>query len=142
MPFRILAVLALLHFAGAISAQPSFTGVWKTIDDETNKASGHVEIFKNGKAYFGKVVKMIKDPADSKCSKCTGSRHNQPILGMVMLENMVLDDGELQDGKILDPGNGKWYTCKMWLKDGDPNVMVVRGYLFGFYRTQYWYRVK
>ena len=61
---------------------------------------------------------------------------------MVMLENMVFDDGELQDGKIFDPGNGKWYSCKMWLKEGDSNTMVVRGYLFGFYRTQYWYRVK
>lgn len=137
-----MALLAFLLLAGAISAQQNFTGVWKTIDDETNKASGHVEIYKNGKAYFGKVVKMIKEPDDAKCSKCSGSRHNQHILGMVMLENMVLDDDELQDGKILDPGNGKWYTCKMWLKNGDPNVMVVRGYLFGFYRTQYWYRVK
>jgi uncharacterized protein (DUF2147 family) len=142
MPTKLTALLLLLFFAGAISAQQSFTGVWKTIDDETNKPSGHVEIYKSGNAYFGKVVKMIKDPEDSKCEKCSGSRHNQRILGMVMLENMVLDDGELQDGKILDPGNGKWYTCKMWLKEGDPNVIVVRGYLWGFYRTQYWYRVK
>jgi uncharacterized protein (DUF2147 family) len=142
MPSSITTILALLLFVGTLSAQASFTGVWETIDDETNKPSGHVEIFKNGKTYSGKVVKMIKEPADARCSKCTGSRYNQLILGMVMLENMLLDDGELQDGKILDPGNGKWYTCKMWLKEGNPNVMVVRGYLFGFYRTQYWYRVK
>ncbi len=138
---KITAILTLFFFAGAMSAQ-SFTGTWKTIDDETNQASGHVEVYKSGNAYSGKVAKMIKDPEDSKCSKCSGNRHNQRILGMVILENMVLDDDELQDGKILDRGNGKWYTCKMWLKEGDPNVMVVRGYLFGFYRTQYWYRVK
>lgn len=139
---KTMAIIAFLFLVGEISAQQSFTGTWKTIDDGTNQPSGHVEIYKNGNAYFGKVVKMIKDPSDTKCSKCTGSRHNQPILGMVMLENMLLDDDELKDGKILDPGNGKWYTCKMWLKEGNPNVMVVRGYLFGFYRTQYWYRVK
>lgn len=142
MPSKITAFLLLSFFAGAITAQQSFIGIWKTIDDETNQASGHVEVYKNGNAYFGKVVKMIKDPADSKCSKCTGTRHNQPVLGMVILENMALDDDELRDGKILDPNNGKWYTCKMWLKEGNPDVMVVRGYLWGFYRTQYWYRVK
>ncbi|MCC6726655.1 MAG: DUF2147 domain-containing protein [Saprospiraceae bacterium] len=139
---KLTTTALLLAFACAIWAQPAFTGTWKTINEETNQADGHVEIYKSGNSYFGKVVKMIKDPADSKCDKCTGNRHNKPIMNMVILENMVLDDDELQDGKILDPNNGKWYTCKMWLKKGEPNTLVVRGYLFGFYRTQYWYRVK
>ncbi len=131
-----------LFFAGAMTAQQSFTGTWKTIDDETNQAKSHVEIYKSGNKYYGKVTKLLLKPADTKCGKCTGDLHNKPVVGIVMLENMELDDNELKDGKILDPENGKWYTCKMWLKEGDPNVMVVRGYLWGFYRTQYWYRVK
>jgi uncharacterized protein (DUF2147 family) len=123
-------------------AQQSFTGTWKTIDDDTKKAKSHVEIYKSGNKFSGKVTKLLADASTSKCDKCTGDRHNKPIEGMVILENMVQDGKELEDGKILDPKNGKWYTCKMWLKDGDPNTLVVRGYLFGFYRTQYWYRVK
>ena len=42
---------------------------------------------------------------------------------------------------ILDPEKGKWYGCKLWLKDGDPNTLVVRGSIGPFYRTQYWYKV-
>jgi uncharacterized protein (DUF2147 family) len=139
---KILAFFLLFAFAYATRAQQSFTGTWKTIDDETKQAKSHVEIYQTGNKYHGKVAKLLLKPADTKCEKCTGDRHNKNVVGMVMLENMVLDGRELQDGKILDPENGKWYSCKMWLKDGDPNTLVVRGYLFGFYRTQYWYRVK
>lgn len=138
---KLIPALCLLFFACAVQAQ-SFVGTWKTIDDETQKAKSHVEIYKSGSSYFGKVSKLLADASTSKCDKCTGDRYNKPIQGMVILENMKHDDGELDDGKILDPKNGKWYTCKMWLKEGDPNVLVVRGYVFGFYRTQYWYRVK
>jgi uncharacterized protein (DUF2147 family) len=133
--FGIILLISL-----AAKAQ-SLTGTWKTIDDETKEAKSHMEIYQSGNKYFGKVVKLLKSAPDKKCEKCPGERYNQPVMGMVLVENLTLDNGHLQGGKILDPEKGKWYTCKMWLKDGDPNVMVVRGYLYGFYRTQYWYRV-
>jgi uncharacterized protein (DUF2147 family) len=139
---KLKSTAFLLFFACAIWAQQSFVGTWKTIDDDTKKAKSHVEIYKSDNKFHGKVAKLLDDASTTKCDKCSGDRHNKPIQGMVILENMLYDDGELQDGKILDPENGKSYTCKMWLKENDPNVLVVRGYLFGFYRTQYWYRVK
>ncbi len=135
-------VLALLLCLAAMLHAQTMTGTWKTIDDETKQAKSHVEIYQSGNSYWGKVTKLLADATTSKCDKCSGDRHNKPIQGMVILENMKLDDGELDDGRILDPKTGKWYSCKMWLKKGDPNVLVVRGYLFGFYRTQYWYRLK
>jgi uncharacterized protein (DUF2147 family) len=47
-----------------------------------------------------------------------------------------------EKGSICDPKNGKVYTCEMWLKPGDPNTLVVRGYWGFIYRTQNWVRVK
>ena len=44
-----------------------------------------------------------------------------------------------KNGKILDPEEGKVYTCKMWIEDGD---LKVRGYLGFFYRTQTWKKLK
>ncbi len=112
MSFKITALFTFVFlFAGAISAQQSFTGIWKTIDDETKQAKSHVEIYKSGNKYAGKVNKLLLKPADTKCEKCTGARQNKPVVGMTILENMVLDGTELQDGKILDPENGKTYTC-------------------------------
>ncbi len=90
---------------------------------------------------FGKIARLLKSPPDKKCEKCPDERKNKPLLGMVILENMQRKEGYWQSGRILDPEKGKWYTCKFWLKEGDPNVLVLRGYLGPFYRTQQWYRV-
>jgi uncharacterized protein (DUF2147 family) len=136
-----LLSLLCLFFAGALSAQ-DLSGTWKTVDDETGEAKSHLELFVSSGTLYGKVVKLLKSPPDRLCDKCPDERKNQPVLGMILVVNMQQKDGFWQGGSILDPEKGKWYSCKMWLKDGDPNTLVVRGYLGPFYRTQYWYRVK
>lgn len=136
---KITCTLLLACVALLTNAQ-SVTGVWKTIDDETGEAKSHLELFESGNKLYGKVVKLLKSAPDKKCDKCPGERKNQPILGMIVLTDMVKKEGFYQSGDILDPEKGKWYSCKLWLKEGDPNVLVVRGYIGPFYRTQYWYR--
>ena len=139
----LLVVLFFLCSFSLALAAGSPVGKWKTIDDETNKASGHVEIYKSGNAYFGKVVKMIKDPEDTKCSKCTGVRHNQRILGMKPLWGMQdTSTGNLYaGGRILDPLSGNIYNSKAKLS-ADGRRLSMRGYiglsLLG--RTQVWIR--
>lgn len=138
---KSMIVCFALIYAHLLQAQ-SLTGLWKTTDDETQQAKSQVEIYQSGDKYYGRVSKLLLSPRDSKCLKCTGKHYNKPIEGMVVLEDMKQRGGSLEDGRILDPEKGKWYACKIWLKADDPNVMVVRGYLYGFYRTQYWQRVK
>lgn len=122
----------------------SVLGTWKTIDDETGKAKSYVEIYKksDGKLY-GKVVKILTaGKENAKCTKCSGSKKNQPILGMEILYGLEQDGEVWDDGDILDPNKGKEYSCKIELENKDK--LKVRGYL-GFSllgRTQYWYRVK
>lgn len=131
-----LLCLALSLAAGA----QTVTGVWKTIDDETGEPKSHLELFDGDGKLYGKVVKLLKSAPDKRCDKCPGERYNQPIMGMIVVVNMQKNEGYYQGGSILDPEKGKWYGCKMWLKEGDPNVLVVRGSIGPFYRTQYWYR--
>ena len=137
-----LSILLLFLLAGMRLAAQTPVGEWKTIDDATNKPKSHLQLYMQDGKIYGKVVKMLISSPDRKCDKCPGDRQNKPIMNMVVLENMELKDGYWQNGRILDPDNGKWYTCKFWLKEGDPNVLVVRGYIGFLYRTQYWYRVK
>ena len=118
----------------------SVIGTWKTVDDETGEAKSFLELYESGNKLYGKVVKLLKSAPDRKCDKCPGERKDQPILGMIVLVNMLQKAGFYQSGDILDPEKGKWYSCKLWLKEGDPNTLVVRGYIGPFYRTQYWYR--
>lgn len=136
----LLLVVAVFSATGLLAQ--SISGIWKTIDDDTNEAKSYVQLYDQGGRLYGKVNKLLKSEPDKKCTECPGERNGKPILGMIVVENLQLKDGYYQDGKILDPEKGKWYTCKMWLKDGDPNVLVVRGYIGFFYRTQYWYRVQ
>lgn len=135
------SITICLIFSAFCAFSQTLTGAWKTVDDETGEAKSHVEIYESDGKHWGKIVKLLKHSPDRRCEKCPGERKNQLVLGMVIVENLEFKEGYLQGGKILDPEKGKWYACKMWLKEGDPNVLVVRGYLFGFYRTQYWYRL-
>lgn len=139
----ILAMLLVMFTVNLIQAQ-DILGRWKTIDDETGKEKSIVEIYKQNGKYFGKIDTLFREPnedPDPVCDKCPQDdpRYNQRLVGMVILEDLKQDDEEWNDGRILDPGKGKIYDCKMWLEEGN---LKVRGYLFFLYRTQTWYRVE
>ncbi len=139
MRYFLLPLFALF-FSQWTTAQ-SITGVWKTIDDNSGEARSHIQLFESSGKLYGKIEKLLRKPATTLCDQCPGERKNQPLTGMVLLIDMLLKDGMWQSGSILDPEKGKWYNCKIWLKEGDPNTLVVRGYLGPFYRTQYWHRL-
>ena len=131
-----------IFFAQLSYAQHFPLGTWSTIDDETGEVKSHILIFeKNGKQY-GKVIKVMREGINHPCDKCEGARKDQPVLGMVIIENMTHKDGHWQGGRVLFPKEGKWYNLKYWLEPGNADKLVVRGYLGPFYRTQYWQRVK
>jgi uncharacterized protein (DUF2147 family) len=133
----------LVQFASSVFGQSSALGMWKSVDDKTGEAKSNVEIYeRNGKVY-GKIAKILTDKPDAKCTECKGEKHNQPVLGLVIIEGLVKEGGVWKDGTILDPEDGKTYGCSIWLAEGDPNQLKVRGkHWTGLYRTQTWYRVK
>ncbi len=151
MKKKILIVIAvffaLSFYSNKAHAQAGkIVGMWKTIDDETGKAKSYVKIYKakNG-FYYGKITKLLDKPQDEKCDKCKGALKDKPIVGMVILLKMKAGDDGLEGGKIMDPGNGKFYHCTMELDEKNPDKLHVRGSLdsWGWAgRTQYWYRLK
>lgn len=137
----ILLSISLLS-VNLILAQDIF-GDWKTVDDDSGVEKSIVEIYKEEDQVFGKVKKILKeDERDRRCSKCEGEQKDQKIEGMVILESLSKDGEEYTDGRITDPENGKTYDAKIWLNDEDPNILMVRGYVSLFYRTQEWKRVE
>ncbi|MEY3075415.1 MAG: hypothetical protein RJB25_1057, partial [Bacteroidota bacterium] len=75
-----------------------------------------------------------------KCTECSGKLYNQPILGMLIAKQLKWNGSEWEGGTILDPDNGKTYTCSMWLNENNSDKLNVRGYIGPFYRTQEWIR--
>ena len=145
MKLFLISILSFVMFSMSLNAK-SIEGKWKTIDDATNKVKSIVEIkIVNGKLY-GKVIKTFPDPGgdpDPICDECEGEYHNKKIIGMQII-NGLSHDGEKweKDDGILDPDNGTWYDCKIWLDETNGDILNVRGYIAFFYRTQTWYRVK
>ncbi len=134
----------VLSAAGMLSAQ-SPVGTWKTIDDKTGEAKSQVQVYEQNGKYYGKVIKFLRKDADPnrKCTDCSGSRKNQPIMGMVILWDLKVSGNYWKNGTILDPENGNEYACSIWFESGKPDELKVRGYHWtGLYRTQTWYRVK
>ncbi len=136
----------LVSLGSMISAADPIEGVWKNIADSgvnKGKAASYIKIYQYKGKFYAKVVKLLLDPPDSKCDKCKGSRKDKPIVGMVIAWGLEKDGAkEYDNGKILDPENGKTYGCNMELLSN--NKLKVRGFI-GFSllgRNQYWYRVK
>lgn len=136
-------IFSLLIFMGAYAKAQSYTGLWITIDDATGYKKSIVELYKKEGVLYGKVVyiyKRGKDGPNSKCTECSGKLYNQPILGMLIVKQLKWNGSEWEGGTILDPDNGKTYTCSMWLNESNTDKLNVRGYIGPFFRTQEWIR--
>ena len=133
---------ALIVFAiNVVSAQSVF-GKWKTIDDQTGEAKSIVEIYEEDGKVYGKIVEILNPKnKEALCEKCEGIEKNKPVLGLVLIKDLVKEGKYYKQGTIFDPERGKKYKCRIGL-DKDPNVLQVRGYVAFLYATQYWQRVK
>lgn len=138
-----LILLSFLFFNSATMMAQDVFGKWKTVDEETGEQKSIIEIFKKDGKVFGKVIEIL--PEDKKydtCDRCPGDYKGKRIEGLVLIKNLEKDGDEYGGGEIMDPNNGKIYSCYITLEDS--NKLKVRGYM-GFPligRTQYWIRVK
>jgi uncharacterized protein (DUF2147 family) len=141
----VLGLSGLLAQSLYASDMNSPVGYWKTIDDVTGQTKSIIQIQEAAEnTLSGTVVKLFQDATKS-CTKCTGLKKNQPIMGMVILDGLnksVNNAGQWTNGQILDPKNGKTYHCNVQVIN-QGQALQVRGYigvpLFG--RSQTWIRV-
>lgn len=118
------------------------TGTWETLDEESGEVKSLVKVFEKNGHLAGQVEKIflqLYEGEDPVCRACPGDQKGQKIVGMTILSDFEKTDGQWKDGNLFDPGNGKTYTGSLWLESED--VLVVRGYLGPFFRTQKWQRV-
>ncbi len=141
---NIISFTICMFFLTSISLAQSVIGVWKNVDDEDGKVKSHLEVYEEDGMIHARVKKLLDNATITTCIKCKDERKDQDIEGMVIMWDMKPEKkkNKYKGGKILDPKNGKTYSCKIELKS--PDVLKVRGYikapLFG--RTQEWFRLK
>lgn len=137
--------ILLLTAALARAQGPSPEGWWKTVDDKTGRVKSIVHITRGGDTLSGKVEKLFRLPEeiqDPMCIKCSGDRKDKRIVGMTIMWGLRPSGDAWDHGSVLDPANGKVYSCKLTLSP-DNQSLTVRGYLgislIG--RSQTWKRV-
>ncbi len=139
----ILSTFLIFSSLIVVNAQ-DISGKWKTIDDETGEAKSVVEIYSKNDKYYGKIIKLFREPdqnPDPICDECPSDdpRYKQKVIGMEIIKDLEKDGDEYTNGTVLKPDEGKIYKCKIWIED---NELKIRGYWGWFYRTQTWLKVQ
>jgi uncharacterized protein (DUF2147 family) len=140
-----LIALATLTASSLVFAQMSPVGTWNSIDDKTKELKSEIVIIDAAGVLSGKVTKLLRKEADQKavCKECTDDRKDKPVLGLEIIRGAKKAEGKdvWEDGKILDPENGKNYTLRLTPIEGGKKLEV-RGSVMGIGRTQTWVRVQ
>ena len=127
---RLAFFLGVMSAITSVQANDGVLGYWTTIDDETNEPKSIVRVYEHNEKVYGRVVKMLKNPAAK--AKLPGE---PPIEGLDIIWDMVADGARYEDGEILDPKTGTVYDCMMWLEGEN---LVVRGKIAFLGRNQTW----
>jgi uncharacterized protein (DUF2147 family) len=139
------AMAGALLFSSIAFAQETPIGLWHSIDDKTGEPKAEIRISDNGGVLSGRIEKLLRKGAnpDEKCVECRDERKDKPMVGLEIIRGArkAPDKPVWEDGKILDPENGREYTLRLTPVDGG-RKLDVRGSFGPFGRTQTWVRVQ
>jgi uncharacterized protein (DUF2147 family) len=134
----VLALLAFIAFITTSRAfakdapQPAAAGLWERVDSSGAPAAWFRILDCSG-VFRGKMVKIFaappgQNPADWRCTACSGDQKNAPVIGLTFINGMTRNGLSYEGGSILDPRTGLVYSARMDLSP-DGQQLSVRGYL-------------
>ena len=138
----------LLLFVGlllsSISISQSIEDKWITIDIDSGKEKSVVEIYKQDRQYYGKIVRFLEDGVanDAVCKHCKGKMKDKQLMGFNVLKSFKKDGNELINGTVTDPENDKTYDAKLWIDKENPDILNLRAYVSIIFKTIQWKRAK
>ena len=119
-------------------------GLWRSVDDKTGQARAEIRIRANNAGVLSGVIeKTIIFSPEPICTECSDDRKGKPKLGLEIIRGAQKAEVKdvWEDGKILDPDNGRNYTLRLTPIEGG-SKLEVRGSFGPFGRTQVWSRIQ
>mgnify|MGYP001794013307 CR=1 FL=1 len=120
-------------------------GLWCNADDNDGEAKPELCSGETGVAMYGRIDKSQRKNAkpDEKCVECRDERKDQPMVGLEIIRGARKAEGKdvWEDGRILDPENGREYRLRLTPVEGG-SKLEVRGSFGPFGRTQTWVRAQ
>jgi len=132
-----LSLIVLLFIPLFINAQADkISGFWKTA--ETENGFSQVEIIKNSNGTYSGTIIWLKIPLENGKPKVDDENpdpklQTRTIIGLKLVDNFTYDSkkDKWQEATIYDPEKGKTYSCYAWFKDGDYNMLYLKGHIKG-----------
>jgi uncharacterized protein (DUF2147 family) len=123
-----------------LEAQQDISGAWRMVDDKGSEIALVKILSKNG-VYRARVNSFGPASRITVCNACSGNKRGRSLLDIDIFWDLQLQNGEYDNGVILDPESGKEYALTV---DPKGDRLEVRGYigvpLFG--QSQYWIRAQ
>jgi Uncharacterized protein conserved in bacteria (DUF2147) len=103
----VLVMLATTVARAWEAPQPNAVGMWERMDSSGAQAAWFRILDCNG-IFQGKMVKVFSsppghNPADWRCTSCTGDQSNAPVIGLTFIDGMKRNGLAYERGSILDP---------------------------------------
>lgn len=132
----------------ALSESSGIEGLWKGMDQNSERVQCLVAVYKYQDKYYGKMIATydkngnVEDTILEQKEKTEGVVGNPPYCGLDFIYNVATGEENLGEktrykGKIVDPKRGKVYTAELWRQSEE---LVVRGELWIFGKNIYWPR--
>ena len=119
-----LALLALILLSRTPAMAEDADAILGTYLNEEQTA--HIEIFKDGTVYSGRIVWHKENRKDHK--NPDPALQDRFLVGLVLAKGFVYDpqEKEWNSGEVYAPDDGKTYNGYLWLEDG---LLKLRGYV-------------
>ena len=141
-PLGLLKRSQIWRRPAAAKHNDSIEGLWQIYNEEHNLPSSTIRLEQREGKLEGHVLETFLMPdagPEARCLACPGELRDRKIVGLQILSEMKRAEEKWAGGKILDPANGKSYSCSLWLEASDR--LKVRGHTGPFTRTQVWRRM-
>ncbi len=149
---KIICLALVLLCATVAFAQDPALGFWKSIDDDTGEVTAGWEVYEEDGILYGRILKVVGQPADALATACEGPYDDFPIAGdtskMTLINTPWIyglvnkGNGKWRNGRIIDPETGKDYASEITFHKAGGKYKVdtleMRGKIGPFGRSQFW----